>query len=106
MPATRRRRIVRRAVMSLAGVVLLVSGYVSSYCGVWWMGQNGLISLPTLDVALTTIYQPITRYVGTDSPGSEYIVRLRSLFTEDARVRNARVRSAERAAAEDEVPQQ
>ena len=68
--STARRRIVRRAVMALAGVVLLVSVYVASYGAALWLeGRGALGKKPGLSNAVMnrlhkTVFVPI--HVGAD----------------------------------------
>ena len=69
-----RRRIVRRALMVLAGAVLLLAGYVGSSCVLEW-----LIGRETVDHKLPrewlirvqdTGYAPIVVYYNTELPGA------------------------------------
>jgi len=65
MPATRPRRIVRRAVMAAAVVVLLVVGYVVSYGAMegshgWWIpGKRPAVSLSARRWMHHTAFAPI-----------------------------------------------
>jgi hypothetical protein len=70
MPATRRRRIVSRAVMALAGVVLMVTNYVSSWAMLYWCGGNGAVSDGTFHRLMGTVVLPVDSYMLSDYPGS------------------------------------
>lgn len=68
MFSRRRRRIVKRAIGTLAVVALLVAGYVSSYFTVLWLAGRGTISSNN---PIGTIYGPLFLYQLSDLPGSD-----------------------------------
>jgi hypothetical protein len=78
MPATRPRRIVRRAVMALAACVLLLSGYVLSlgafnwYAGRRQVDTGAMPGTRTFQIA-THIYAPLMLYSDGDLPGGRFI---------------------------------
>ena len=78
MPATRRRRIVRRAVMALAVVVLLVVWYVAAFASVSWSVGAGYISGKTDDVMQHTVFAPL-RWYAYDDPDKPFANDLRTL---------------------------
>lgn len=69
------RRIVRRAVMVLAGAVLLVVAYVGSYATMFWWSGTQLHSNPdwhgVLATAQTTVFAPLHVYCASSLPGSD-----------------------------------
>jgi hypothetical protein len=69
MPAARPRRIVRRAVMALVVVVLLTSGYVSSYLGSWWLAGRATIDQNQLFKLRETVFYPLELYCLQEWPG-------------------------------------
>jgi len=73
MPTTRRRRIVRRAVMVVAWVVLLVSGYMGSCLAVHFAMGAGWIRYPHETSPHETVYRPIVWYILSEQPGGLYI---------------------------------
>ena len=75
MPATRRRRIVRRAVMALAGAVLLPACYVGSYVSLMYADSAGWVPAPFGEI-IDTIYHPIGWYHDAGYPGSTVLERL------------------------------
>jgi len=62
MPATRPRRIVRRAVMVLAGVVLLPVWYVGSYGSAHWLTGRGELPHSALRHLNRTAFYPLEWY--------------------------------------------
>jgi len=80
VPTTRRpRRIVRRAVLAIVGVVLLVSGYVGSYFAAEWLAGHDAI--PT-GAPLSRVYAPLMLYERSDLPGSvEFFWLIREMRT-------------------------
>jgi hypothetical protein len=71
MTELRPRRIVRRAVMVVAVVVLLVSGYVGSFLGVQVLDGAGWLPRSSLPI-LIVVYQPLSWYVTeSDLPGAK-----------------------------------
>ena len=77
MPTTRFRRIVRRTTLALAGVVLLVGGYVSGYFGA--VALEGHKVTPQ-SISLLTVFSPLRRYELSDLPGSEGFFTVRLWF--------------------------
>ena len=71
MRTTCRYRIVRRAVMVIAVVVVLTGWYVSSYMSLNWCVGRQLVSLTTFDTLVETVFRPITEYRNSDWPGSQ-----------------------------------
>src|SRR5690349_19842456 len=75
MPATRRRRIIRLAVIELA-VVVLLAGYVGSYVGTAWLvGRGHMKNSLRLD---HTLYAPVALWVSHDLPGTDALLQLRN----------------------------
>jgi hypothetical protein len=77
MPTTRRTRIVRRAVMAVAGLVLLVtllaSGYVSTFCGLFYLEGRGLDPWHGGPVSLDAVFEPLDMYRHDGMPGGQTI---------------------------------
>lgn len=71
MPATRRRRIVRRAVMAVAVVVLTVL-YAVGYAGVYWCDGRGVLNERFLGIVKSS-YLPLDLYCETDMPGADWL---------------------------------
>ena len=88
-PPSRRKRFARRAVMALAGVVLLVASYVLG-CGgyAYYTGRLG----PTAEKAGLFLYGPMGTYIRNDCPGARfletYIQWCRSQSTESPKTWN------------------
>jgi hypothetical protein len=87
MPSTRRRRIVRRAVMTLAGCVLLPGAYLFSMMTLWfafgagWIPRNA-ISHPVM----VTVVRPMVWYAWESGyPGGKSIVDLLQLCDDTGR---------------------
>jgi hypothetical protein len=78
MPPTRRRRIVRRAVMALGGCVLLVWLYLSSYFMMWWGVGSGVVPLDVKRQLEVTLYAPLECYIDDGRPGGKELKRLRN----------------------------
>ena len=86
MTNQRRRRIVRRAVMALAVVVLMVSGYVSSYLGIAWAYYTGRVrSDDGTRALLQGIYAPADKYADSDLPLSAEMYAFRWWLCIDGR---------------------
>jgi hypothetical protein len=69
MPATRRRRIVRRAVMALAVAVLLLGWYVASYLTWRWATHDMPASkFVAINRWVYPLWIPIAAYEGSDLP--------------------------------------
>jgi len=92
MPTTRRRRIVKRAVMALAGVVLLPVWYVLAWLTWPTIERNSVMSVP--DAA--PLFVPIERYCEADLPGSstlrkwDYEVNTKPIWVALTRTRGSR----------------
>jgi hypothetical protein len=67
--SSHKRRIVKRVAMLLATLVLLLSCYLVSCCGVWWLFGRGTISGPTLEKLQTTVFAPAALYCRYGLPG-------------------------------------
>lgn len=75
MPATRRRRIVRRAVMGLAAVVLLVLSYPSAWIVMPRLAKvTGSPYLAQINSSL--LFRPIWTYIQEQRPGSAVLMNL------------------------------
>lgn len=68
MSTTRSRRIVRRAVIVLAGFVLLVVSYVGSWGVLHWLMGRRTISLETFAKLNGAIYSPLILLQNGDDP--------------------------------------
>ena len=68
VPLTPRRRIVRRAVMVVAVVVLLPAAYICAYGETYWLWGRGTISIRTLTRLELNVFAPLHYY---DGPGSK-----------------------------------
>ena len=74
MAETRKRRIVRRAVIVLACVVLLVGGYVGSYCSMYWLRGTRVVNPSQSHALKATVFAPLDAYIkDEDAPGSHTI---------------------------------
>jgi hypothetical protein len=73
MSESRKRRIVKRAVMALVAVLLLVSVYVGSYVGMFWLAGRGVFGLQTVGQLQTTVFEPIRLYSQHEFPGSDFL---------------------------------
>jgi hypothetical protein len=71
MLARRAHQTIRTAALTLATIALLVSGYVSSYYGTWWLKGRGAISTNSHIRLQGTVYLPVTYFIASGSPGSE-----------------------------------
>src|SRR5262245_37143242 len=69
MPEPRKSRIVRLAVMVVAAVVLLLSGYVSSWFTVSWAERTGTIA-PLTAERLRPAFFPVLQFCESDLPGA------------------------------------
>jgi hypothetical protein len=69
MATSRKRRFVKRAVLAVAGVVLLVSGYVSSWFTVSWAERTGTIA-PLTAERLRPAFFPVLQFCESDLPGA------------------------------------
>jgi hypothetical protein len=72
MPARRPRRIVRRAVMVLAGIVLLVAAYLSAFVGWNYCLGAGTVA-PWAVPQAQTLFAPIDVYRNYGGPGVHQI---------------------------------
>jgi hypothetical protein len=75
MTERRPRRIVRRAVMVVAVVVLLLSGYLSAFISAAWLYGHGTISYPTFATLRDTVFAPANWYGHTYFPGGPTLGR-------------------------------
>src|SRR5690349_2996019 len=74
MPPTRSRRIVRWAVMTLAGVLLLAACYVSAWAVTPRIAR--MTGHPYVEqLSLSPVFDPISIYVWDDRPGSALLVQ-------------------------------
>ena len=72
MPSTRTRRIVRRATMALAVVVLLPAAYLLSVCSLFVAINADVRLAPLADSAMWRAYvMPAESYVESGLPGSD-----------------------------------
>jgi hypothetical protein len=73
-----RRRIVRRALMALAVVVLLPVGYVGSAMVVTFAAAAGWITPQFLaqESLITIVYEPLNEYIKADLPGGRLITQM------------------------------
>jgi hypothetical protein len=77
MPQRRPRRIVSRAAIALAGIVLLVGGYVSGYFGAVALKGHGVIPQ---SISLLPVFSPLRRFEVSALPGSERFFTVRLWF--------------------------
>lgn len=70
---SRKKRIVRRAVMVIAGVILALSLYLSSYCGVFWLFGKQAVNEEEFASLRATVFWPINVYGLSDWPGGRSI---------------------------------
>src|SRR4051812_22578933 len=70
MPATRPRRIVRRAVMVLTGIVLLLASYISCFGLVCWIEGRDPLRLPRPVSWESPVFAPLDVYQQTEFPGA------------------------------------
>jgi len=74
MAEVRKRRIVGRAVMAVAVVVLLPVWYVSAYCGMYWLRGKRVVSPSQSQTLKATVFAPLDAYLkDEDAPGSHTI---------------------------------
>jgi hypothetical protein len=71
MYSPRSRRLIRIAMLSTAVTLLLASGYFSSYFGMCWLADRGIVSGSTSQWLQATVYLPVSRYMGSSVAGSE-----------------------------------
>jgi hypothetical protein len=64
-------RIIRRAVMAVAVVVLLLGSYLGSYAGAVWLEGQRRISRPTLNSLRETVFAPAHYYADSYFPGAQ-----------------------------------
>jgi hypothetical protein len=70
MPTPRSRRIVRRAAMAMAGVVLLVSGYVGSVASLFIANNAGWLPEAFPESVMIAYPTPLIWYARSELPGS------------------------------------
>src|SRR5262245_46063674 len=75
MRATRPRRIVRRAVIALAVVVLLVAWYVSAWLLVTHATQRSIID-GSVALRIRPVFEPLRRHAETRYPGASMLSQL------------------------------
>jgi len=80
MPSPSPRRWLRRAVTALAVMVLLASGYVGSFVGLYWVTGFGVVSGVTFGQLRTTLFAPAESYIKSDYPGGRTLNRLTMWF--------------------------
>lgn len=71
MIAPRARRLARITTLSVATTLVLVSGYLSSYFGMCWLANRGLVAGTTSQQLQATVYRPVSLYMGSSAAGSE-----------------------------------
>lgn len=76
MPTTHPRPIIKRAVMALAGAVLMFFGYATSWAFVYRAGSEGFVPWSTVFMLEKTVYAPLTLCVVNDWPGAGMLRRL------------------------------
>jgi hypothetical protein len=75
MTERRPRRIVRRAVMAVAGIVLLLAGYVGSYGYMRWLHGREEIDSRSAAMFYATSYAPLRLYERSGLPWSKHLRR-------------------------------
>jgi hypothetical protein len=70
MPATRRRRIVRRTAIVLTCAVVVLAVYVMSWAFLPRAARAGYIGWPTVLKLEATVFAPLTVCAGSDLPGA------------------------------------
>jgi hypothetical protein len=75
MSTSQKRRIVKRVAVALAGVVLLVTAYLSTLGVIFWMNGRGYLSDSTRVMAETTVFAPIRLYREAELPGADVLNR-------------------------------
>lgn len=76
MASTRKRRLVKWAILALAGVVSLPMAYVGSYLGMHWLHGMDVISIDTVIDSHWGVYRPVLAYKETRLPGNEHLNQL------------------------------
>src|SRR5262245_60269751 len=69
MPTLRRRRIARRAMMALAGCVLLIAWYVGAWLAVSRAEHDGIVSKATAQ-RIRPVFVPLISYCDQEWPAS------------------------------------
>jgi hypothetical protein len=72
MPCTRRRRIVRRAVMALAVVLLLPVWYVAAWLAVSRAAHDGMIR-PATVLTIRPAFAPLITYCESELPAAAWL---------------------------------
>jgi len=75
MTNTRPRRIVRRAVMTLVGIVLLIGWYVGAWLAVGHAEAKTLLSCTAVE-RIQPAFVPIIKYCESALPGSVFLERV------------------------------
>jgi hypothetical protein len=81
-PPSRKRRIVRRSVLTVATVFLLLWTYLGSWLCMWWLLGRGTLSYETVDTLQRTAYAPAVIYCARGYPGGRFVADLTSYFQE------------------------
>lgn len=79
MTTIRTRRIIKRALWSLAVVLLLLGWYVCSYLGLQYLDGRGVIPASLQPIA-NGVCMPLNEYCETDLPGAEWLDGQRNLW--------------------------
>lgn len=78
MPLPRSRRIVRRGLLAVAGVVLALAAYVASFVGLAWLAGHGSVSGNTVNQIDRSVYAPIVLWSEYRLPGTDALAKLRN----------------------------
>ena len=89
MVELRKRRIVRRAALTVAGVVLLLNGYVVAFIGTRWAVSHGHFGMAA---GSTPVFAPLNHYGGSDLPGGRDFAALTVWCCADGRIPLTKIR--------------
>jgi hypothetical protein len=70
----RKVAIARRVVLTVAGLVLLLSGYIASWGAMNWLFGRAVIDMPTYSKLNGTIYSPLILLMDTDTIASRFLL--------------------------------
>jgi hypothetical protein len=62
MSTPRKRRFVKRSVVALAGIVLMLLGYVAAFGATCWLFGRGIISEPQVVYINETLFSPLLEH--------------------------------------------